>query len=118
MVITRADGVLARVEGNAYFSPFTNRSVIGRTGRDDTAFGAYLAGRPGHSVQETLDFAATLVSIKMESNGPFNGTLADVLARSAPTVGRRQRYSRHARTRARISASEQVANAITRSAPP
>lgn len=81
VVITRADGVLALVEGAGYFSPFTNRSVIGRTGRGDTTFGAYLAWRPGHSVQEALDFAAALVSIKMESIGPFSGTLQDVLAR-------------------------------------
>jgi len=30
---------------------------------------------------ESLKFAAALVSIKMESPGPFNGTLEDVLAR-------------------------------------
>jgi sugar/nucleoside kinase (ribokinase family) len=81
VVITRADGVLALVDGAAHFSSFTNRSVIGRTGRGDTTFGAYLAWRPEHSVQEALDFAAALVSIKMESIGPFKGTLEDVLAR-------------------------------------
>lgn len=81
VVITRADGVLALVEGTAYVSPFSNCSVIGRTGRGDTTFGAYLAWRPGHSIQEALDFAAALVSIKMESSGPFQGTLDDVLAR-------------------------------------
>jgi len=81
VVITRADGVLALVDGVAHFSPFNNRSVIGRTGRGDTTFGAYLAWRPGHTVQEALDFAAALVSIKMESVGPFKGTLEDVIAR-------------------------------------
>jgi sugar/nucleoside kinase (ribokinase family) len=81
VVITRADGVLALVDGVPYFSPFSNRSIVGRTGRGDTTFGAYLAWRPEHSVQEALDFAAALVSIKMESIGPFKGTLEDVLAR-------------------------------------
>lgn len=81
VVITRADGVLALVDGVPYFSPFNNRSIVGRTGRGDTTFGAYLAWRPEHSVQEALDFAAALVSIKMESIGPFKGTLEDVLAR-------------------------------------
>lgn len=81
VVITNAYGVLALVEGKAYFSSFTNRSVIGRTGRGDTTFGAYLAWRPEHSIQESLDFAAALVSIKMESFGPFKGTLSDVKAR-------------------------------------
>jgi hypothetical protein len=32
-------------------------------------------------VKEALDFAAALVSIKMESIGPFKGTLEDVIAR-------------------------------------
>jgi len=32
-------------------------------------------------VAESLKFAAALVSIKMETPGPFQGTLADVLAR-------------------------------------
>lgn len=81
VVITRSDGVLALVDGKVYFSSFTNRSVIGRTGRGDTTFGAYLAWRPSHSVQEALDFAAALVSIKMESIGPFKGTLDEVLVR-------------------------------------
>jgi sugar/nucleoside kinase (ribokinase family) len=81
VLITRSDGVLALVEDVAYFSKFTNLSVIGRTGRGDTTFGAYLAWRPGHSIQESLDFAAALVSIKMESIGPFKGTLEDVLER-------------------------------------
>lgn len=81
VVITRADGVLALVDGVAHFSPFNNRSIAGRTGRGDTTFGAYLAWRPEHSVQEALDFAAALVSIKMESIGPFMGTLEDVITR-------------------------------------
>lgn len=81
VVITRSDGVLSLVDGVAYFSQFNNQSVIGRTGRGDTTFGAYLAWRPGHTIQDALDFAAALVSIKMESLGPFKGTLEDVLKR-------------------------------------
>ena len=80
-VITRADGVLARVRGKTYFEKFTNRSTVGRTGRGDTTFAAYLARRNDHDVPESLKFAAALVSIKMESPGPFQGTLDDVLAR-------------------------------------
>jgi sugar/nucleoside kinase (ribokinase family) len=80
-VITRADGVLARVRGRTYFEKFTNRSAVGRTGRGDTTFAAYLARRNDHGVSESLKFAAALVSIKMETPGPFQGSLADVLAR-------------------------------------
>ena len=80
-VITRADGVLARVNGKTYWEPFSNRSVVGRTGRGDTTFAAYMARRLTHDPGESLKFAAALVSLKMEKAGPFDGTLADVLER-------------------------------------
>ena len=80
-MVTRADGVLVRAEGKEYFESFSNRSIEGRTGRGDTTFGAYLAKRLDHSIEESLLFAAAVVSIKMESPGPFNGSMDDVLAR-------------------------------------
>jgi sugar/nucleoside kinase (ribokinase family) len=80
-VITRADGALARVNGQTYWEPFSNRSVVGRTGRGDTTFAAYMARRLDHDPGESLRFAAALVSLKMEKAGPFDGTLADVLER-------------------------------------
>ena len=81
VVITRAEGVLARAEGKTLFEPFTNKSVVGRTGRGDTAFAGYMAWRLGHAPAESLKFASALVSIKMERTGPFTGTLDDVLER-------------------------------------
>ena len=81
VVITRADGVLARRRGETYFERFTNASTVGRTGRGDTTFAAYLARRGEYGVADSLKFAAALVSIKMESPGPFRGTLSDVLER-------------------------------------
>jgi sugar/nucleoside kinase (ribokinase family) len=86
VLITRADGVLARVQGKTYWEPFTNRSVVGRTGRGDTTFAAYMARRLDHGPEESLRFAAALVSLKMEKAGPFDGTLADVLARMSNAV--------------------------------
>ncbi|HBF39083.1 MAG TPA: hypothetical protein DDW50_17415 [Firmicutes bacterium] len=80
-VITRAEGVLARVNGQTYYEKFSNRSVVGRTGRGDTTFAAYLSWRMEHDVAESLKFAAALVSIKMETPGPFQGTLQDVYDR-------------------------------------
>jgi sugar/nucleoside kinase (ribokinase family) len=80
-LITRAEGVLARVNGKTYYEKFSNQSVVGRTGRGDTTFAGYLARRLDHDVTESLKFAAALVSIKMETPGPFSGTLAEVLAR-------------------------------------
>lgn len=81
VVITQAEGVLAQVGGQIFYEKFSNRSVVGRTGRGDTTFAAYLTRRMDHNAAEALKFAAALVSIKMETPGPFNGTLDDVIAR-------------------------------------
>lgn len=83
VVITSAQGVLARAMGRTWFVPFHVRQMLGRTGRGDTTFGAYLARRMDWDVPAALKFAAALVSIKMESPGPFHGTEPDVLARMA-----------------------------------
>ncbi|RKX82708.1 MAG: hypothetical protein DRP70_15970 [Spirochaetes bacterium] len=83
VVITREDGVHARVNGECYFEKFSNKRLTGRTGRGDTTFGAYLGRRVNHGPAESLKFAAALVSLKMEGTGPFSGTLDDVLARIA-----------------------------------
>jgi len=84
IIITRSDGVLARYRGRTYFERFSNKSSHGRTGRGDTTIGAYLARRLDHDVEGSLKFAAALASIKMESPGPFRGTLEDVLFRIFP----------------------------------
>ncbi len=81
ILITHSQGVLARVKGATYYEKFSNRNVSGRTGRGDTTFAAYLSWRLNHGVAESLKFAAALVSIKMETPGPFKGTLEDVAIR-------------------------------------
>jgi sugar/nucleoside kinase (ribokinase family) len=78
VVITHSNGVLARHNGKTYYEPFSNRSTIGRTGRGDTTFAAYLAHRMNHNSEQSLIFAAALCSIKMENVGPFAGTIQDV----------------------------------------
>jgi sugar/nucleoside kinase (ribokinase family) len=78
IMITQSEGVLARVNGKTYYEKFSNSNVTGRTGRGDTTFAAYLSYRLDHEVPESLKFAAALVSIKMETPGPFSGTLEDV----------------------------------------
>lgn len=84
-LITHSDGVLVRSHGKTYYEKFSNKSSIGRTGRGDTTFSAYLTWRAEHTAKEALMFASALVSIKMESIGPFNGTLEDVLKRIKET---------------------------------
>jgi sugar/nucleoside kinase (ribokinase family) len=81
VLITHAQGVLARVNGKTYYEKFSNSNVSGRTGRGDTTFSAYLSRRLDHDPSESLKFAAALVSIKMETPGPFKGTMEDVLIR-------------------------------------
>ncbi len=81
VVITHSQGVLARVKGATYYEKFSNSSVVGRTGRGDTTFSAYLCRRLEHNPAESLKFAAALVSLKMEKIGPFSGTMEEVLTR-------------------------------------
>ena len=80
-IITSSEGVLARSKGKTTFAKFTNRSTQGRMGRGDTVMGSYLARRLDHSVEDSLRFAAALTSIKMESTGPFTGSIEDVIER-------------------------------------
>jgi sugar/nucleoside kinase (ribokinase family) len=80
-IITSSEGVLARSKGNNTFVKFTNISNLGRMGRGDTVMGSYLARRLDHSVEDSLQFAAALTSIKMETAGPFIGSLDDVIER-------------------------------------
>jgi sugar/nucleoside kinase (ribokinase family) len=83
IIVTRSDGVLSRCGGKTCFEKFTNRNSQGRTGRGDTTTGAYLARRLDYGIEDSLKFAAAVASIKMETPGPFKGTLEDVLARMA-----------------------------------
>ena len=52
--------------------------VAGRTGRGDTTFAGYLTERLHADIPEALLFATALVSLKMETSGPFRGTREDV----------------------------------------
>jgi sugar/nucleoside kinase (ribokinase family) len=81
IVITHSPGVLARVNGKTLYEKFSNKSMVGRTGRGDTTFAAYLSYRLDHDPLESLKFAAALVSIKMETPGPFRGTMEEVAQR-------------------------------------
>jgi sugar/nucleoside kinase (ribokinase family) len=80
-IITCSEGALARSKGKTTFAKFTNKITRGRMGRGDTVMGSYLARRLDHSVEDSLRFAAALASIKMESAGPFMGSLDDVIER-------------------------------------
>jgi len=59
-------------------APLKPRNLTGRTGRGDTTFAGYLTKRLKHSIEESVLYAAALVSLKMETPGPFMGTEDDV----------------------------------------
>jgi sugar/nucleoside kinase (ribokinase family) len=85
-VITSSEGVQARSKGKTTFVKFTNKITRGRMGRGDTLMGSYLARRLDHSVEDALRFAAAVTSIKMESTGPFSGSLDDVFVRMKKSI--------------------------------
>ena len=78
VVVTYKDGIVVYADGTVYETPFTSKSFKGRTGRGDTAIGAYLSRRLSYSPKESCQFAAALVSLKMEEHGPFRRSLQDV----------------------------------------
>ena len=81
IIITSSNGALVQKKGKALFAKFNNENISGRLGRGDTFTGAYLTRRLDHSIEDSLKFAAALASIKMESPGPFKGSLEDVIER-------------------------------------
>ncbi len=81
VVITHKHGLLVYADGEFYEALFTPKSINGRTGRGDTAMVSYLASRLKASPAESCRFAASVTSMKLEKEGPFDRTYQDVIAR-------------------------------------
>ena len=81
VIVTQSEGILVKTQQKAYYEKFSNTNIVGRTGRGDTTYAAYLVWRMNHDIAASIKFAAALVSLKMEKKGPFSGTLDDVLKR-------------------------------------
>lgn len=88
VMVTHNTEVLVLAGGVLHRAPFTPANLSGRTGRGDTTFASYLARRDADGPERATRFAAALCSIKMESPGPFKGTVADVEARMERDRGR------------------------------
>ena len=86
VLITHNTGVLVFNGKEFLKKPFNSSNLSGRTGRGDTCFAAYLAWRLSHEIEESIDYAASLTSIKMEIPGAFKGSIQDVLSRSNSNV--------------------------------
>jgi len=78
IMITHNKEVLIYNGKKHYTFPLKPRNLSGRSGRGDTCFSAYITERADKEIEEALLFAAALVSLKMESPGPFRGTRDDV----------------------------------------
>ena len=81
VVVTHSSEVIAFDGEQMHSARFDPANLSGRTGRGDTCFGSYLAWRLHHGVAESVRYAAALTSMKMESPGPFTGTVDEVLER-------------------------------------
>lgn len=80
IMITHNTEVLV-YDGNEIFTcPIKARNLSGRTGRGDTCFSGYITERLKKNIPEALLFASALVSLKMETVGPFKGERSDVEA--------------------------------------
>ena len=78
IMITYNTEVLVYDGSDYYIAPLKPRNLSGRTGRGDTCFSAYITERLKRGPAEAVLYAAALVSLKMETPGPFKGTRADV----------------------------------------
>jgi len=78
IMITHNTEVLIYNGKNVYTCPIKARNLSGRTGRGDTCFSAYILERLKNDIPDSLLFATALVSLKMETPGPFKGNRADV----------------------------------------
>ena len=61
-----------------YTCPIKARNLSGRTGRGDTTFACYITERQRADIQSALLYCTALVSLKMETPGPFQGSREDV----------------------------------------
>lgn len=78
IMITHNTEVLIYDGNEVYTCPIKARNLSGRTGRGDTCFSGYITERIKRDITASLLFATALVSLKMETPGPFKGTREDV----------------------------------------
>ena len=80
VMITHNTEVLVYDGKTIFTQPIKSRNLSGRTGRGDTTFAGYLNERISGDIPAALLWATALVSLKMETPGPFKGTRTDVEA--------------------------------------
>ncbi|MHC2995077.1 MAG: ribokinase [Candidatus Atribacteria bacterium] len=78
IMITHNKEVLIYNGKKHYTCPLKPRNLSGRTGRGDTCFSAYITERLNKDIESALLFATALVSLKMETSGPFKRNREEV----------------------------------------
>ncbi len=72
ILLTSSHGFYLRQEGQITEVPLDDLGSVGRIGRGETAFGAYLAARcEGRSPQESLAYAVAAAELKTQKAGPL-----------------------------------------------
>lgn len=80
VMITHNTEVLVYDGQKMYTCPIRARNLSGRTGRGDTTFAGYITQRQHKDISHALLFCTALVSLKMETPGPYRGDYDDVIA--------------------------------------
>lgn len=78
VVLTHRNGILVYDGQNYYEQGFFPKELVGRSGRGDTVIATYMAARLEHLPEEALIWAAAATSLKLEAEGPFKRSKADV----------------------------------------
>ena len=78
IILTHSEGLLVHAESKFHHFPWQSKSMAGRSGRGDTCVGSYIAKRLTLPPAEAGKWSAAATSLKMETLGVFNRSIADV----------------------------------------
>jgi sugar/nucleoside kinase (ribokinase family) len=78
IILTHSEGLLVYAGGKFHHFPWHSKSMAGRSGRGDTCVGSYVAKRLTQPPAEAGKWSAAATSLKMETLGVFNRSIADV----------------------------------------
>ncbi len=78
ILMTQSEQVLLHHDGIIETVPLVPRALKGRSGRGDTCTAAFLSKRLTSPPAEAVTWAAAVTSLKLETEGPFRGTLPEV----------------------------------------
>jgi sugar/nucleoside kinase (ribokinase family) len=78
IVLTHRHGLLVYAGGEFHEAGFFPQKLVGRSGRGDTSVAAYIAKRLTASPAEATIWAAAVVSLKLEAEGPFRREISQV----------------------------------------